>query len=265
MRDESAIREFYQKKEDGGMMEMPGYQQAPPQAPQYHDAHMYASPQAATGYAGVAKEEMAYTVEEEGKKRWQGMNPDKGEDHESGEAVSNAVQGQMYMGQAPVQQPMQQPMQGQMYMGHMVQPGYPVQQPPVMNRQVSPFYTAPMMPHSGSETTKGEHSCNCGGHNNEDAGIFGMIKQLVDKNPELSSLSAYANATNSDFIKGLLIGAGVALFFSNSTVQDSIAGLFSGIFGGKEIGKAEAAAPVAEAMMAEAAGASAVKQAEEIK
>ena len=326
--------------------EVPGYQQAPPQAPQNHDSRMYASPQAATGYAGISKQEIAVALEEEGKKRWKGMNPDKGEEHESsdtlsavqgtgqqsaqppmqgaaymgqpaqppmqgaaymGQSAQPPMQGTVYMGQPaqppmqgaaymgqpaqpPMQgtaymgQPAQPPMQGAMYMGQPAQPlmqgavymGQPAQppmqgavymgqpaQPPMqgatymypsqqaMNRPVMPHYAAPMMPPAMPQEGKAKqegHACN-GGDRNEDAGIFGMIKQMVDQNPQLSSLSQYANVTNSEFIKGLLLGAGVALLLSNNTVKDLLGGFVSGLFGEKEQARAEVPAVVVEETM----------------
>ncbi len=110
--------------------------------------------------------------------------------------------------------------------------GQPMQ--PLMPRPV--FVAPPMQPMFAptmAPPAQEEHSCGCGG-GKEDAGIFGMIKQMVDNNPQLSSLTQYANATNSELIKGVLLGAGIALLLSNTAVKESLGGMVSGLFGGKE-------------------------------
>jgi hypothetical protein len=143
--------------------------------------------------------------------------------------MGQPVQG-MHMG--PNGQPMGQPVQG-MCMGPnghpMVQPvqgmcmgpnGQPMVQPVPGQVHMGPY--APYF--YGSRPP---HTC-------EDEGIFGMIKKMIDNNPQLSSLSHFAHSANSDLIKGMLLGAGLALLLSNTTMQNTITGFLSGLLGGDE-------------------------------
>ena len=129
-----------------------------------------------------------------------------------------------YMGEPQ----MQQPFMGNPYMYNPYMyppPSYPPMQgyapyPPY------PPYMPPYPPQYGFQPAppppqQGEH---CGHHQQEDpmSGIMGMFGQMIEGNPQLSEVSRMVNATGSDFIKGLVMGAGLAMLLSSESVRSAL-------------------------------------------
>jgi hypothetical protein len=153
-----------------------------------------------------------------------------------------APEGYMYqapqMPQAPQGQPqMQMPNMGQPMMGAPVPPqfmGQP-QMPPQMPFMGQPMMGAPIPPQFMGQPQQGGSKGGSGGgcshdHQSEDpfAGMFGMFGEMVNNNPNLSALNKVVGATNSDFLKGAMIGAGLTLLLTSDGVKDMLAGLFAG-------------------------------------
>ncbi|WP_265821790.1 hypothetical protein [Geovibrio ferrireducens] len=87
-----------------------------------------------------------------------------------------------------------------------------------------PYGYMPQMPHGAQHT---EH------HGEDPFGmIFGKFGDMIKENPNLSAVGKIADASGSDFIKGMLIGAGVAMLFSNDSIKDSLMSIFSKTLGG---------------------------------
>ncbi|GAB1535096.1 hypothetical protein ADMFC3_07270 [Geovibrio sp. ADMFC3] len=112
----------------------------------------------------------------------------------------------------------------QMPYGYMPPPpppyGYMPQQPP--------YGYMPQMPHEPHHQHHEEQ------HHPEDpfGMIFGKFGDMIKENPHLSAMGKFADASGSDFVKGMLIGAGVAMLFSNDSIKDSLMSIFSKTLGG---------------------------------
>jgi len=127
-----------------------------------------------------------------------------------------------YMGEPQ----MQQPFMGNPYMynPYMYPPPY---QPMQGYAPYPPFppYMPPYPPQYGFQPAppppQGEH---CGHHHQEDpmSGIMGMFGQMIEGNTQLSEVSRMVNATGSDFIKGLVMGAGLAMLLSSESVRSAL-------------------------------------------
>lgn len=93
--------------------------------------------------------------------------------------------------------------------------GYPPY-PPQYGYQPYPpqFHHQPHQPHHDE----------CHGQGQEDPmnGLFGMFGQMIENNPQLSEVSRMVNATGSDFMKGLVVGAGVAMLLSSESIRSAL-------------------------------------------
>jgi len=146
--------------------------------------------------------------------------------------------GKQYMGgaEAPEQQP-DQPFMGQPYMGqpymmppmgqpYMVPPmGYNPYMMPPMPYPVMPGYM-PYPPQQGymPEPPSQEPQHQCGHHQEADpfGGLMGMFGEMIGNNPQLNAVGKMVESTGSDFMKGLVVGAGVAMLLSSETVRTAI-------------------------------------------
>lgn len=171
-------------------------------------------------------------------------NPEQEMPEQAQQDFGQQPQGQ-YMGEPQMQQPyMGEPqMQGQFmgnpYMGGYYNPymypppGYPPMQG-YMPYPPYPPYMPPYPPQYGFQPApppqQGEH---CGHHQQEDpmGGIMGMFGQMIEGNPQLAEVGRMVNATGSDFIKGLVMGAGLAMLLSSESVRSSLSDIL-----GKTIG-----------------------------
>jgi hypothetical protein len=141
-----------------------------------------------------------------------------------------------YMGEPQ----MQQPFMGNPYMYNPYMyppPGYPPMQG-YMPYPPYPPYMPPYPPQYGFQPAppppQDEH---CGHHRQEDpmGGIMGMFGQMIEGNPQLAEVGRMVNATGSDFIKGLVMGAGLAMLLSSESVRSSLSDILGktvGMFAG---------------------------------
>jgi hypothetical protein len=59
--------------------------------------------------------------------------------------------------------------------------------------------------------------------------LFGMFGDMINNNPNLSSLNKIVGSTNSDLLKGVLIGAGLSMLLSSDFVKEMLQGVLGGI------------------------------------
>jgi len=130
---------------------------------------------------------------------------------------------QGFMPQPEPQMMYQQPQMPQM--PQMGQPMMPPQQPM--------YGYMPQMPPQMPPQDKGKSGGGCSHDHEAQAGdpfggMFGMLEGMIDKNPNLSTLSKIAGIANNDFLKGVMLGAGITLLLTSDGVKDVMGGLFSG-------------------------------------
>lgn len=149
-----------------------------------------------------------------------------GNPEQAQQGYGQEAQGQ-YMGEPQMQQPfMGNPYMGGYYNPYMYPPpGYPPMQgyaayPPF------PPYMQPYPPQYGFQPAPpppqgGEH---CGHHQQEDpmGGLMSIFGQMIEGNPQLAEVGRMVNATGSDFIKGLVMGAGLAMLLSSESVRSAL-------------------------------------------
>lgn len=112
------------------------------------------------------------------------------------------------------------PMPPQGYMPYPYPPQYAhPQMPPQPGPYQMPPQPGPFQPQYGGPG--GEHNCS---HEAEDpfGGILNMFGQMLGQNEQLSAVSKAVNSTGSDFLKGLLVGAGVAMLLGSETVRGAL-------------------------------------------
>ncbi|QAR32904.1 hypothetical protein EP073_05640 [Geovibrio thiophilus] len=114
--------------------------------------------------------------------------------------------------------------------GYMPQMPYgymPPPPPPYGYMPQQPYGYMPQMPHEAHHGNHQEH------HGDDPFGmLFGKFGDMIKENPHLSAVGKIADASGSDFVKGMLIGAGVAMLFSNDSIKDSLMSIFSKTLGG---------------------------------
>jgi len=149
-----------------------------------------------------------------------------------GQPYMQMPQQPMYQ-QAPQPESAYQPMygapQGQPYMQMPQQPMY--QQAPQPEPAYQPMYGAPQgQPYGQPQMGPQGGQSGCSHHAPEDpfGGMFNMFGEMVNNNPNLSSLNKMVSVTNSDFLKGALLGAGLTLLLTSDGVKDMLSGLLAG-------------------------------------
>lgn len=225
-----------------------GFGEAPESVPENHEEKMYSSPEAASGYS-VGGQQMPQAPEGYVYQQPQMQMPPQPEMYQAPQ-MPQAPQGQpMY--QMPPQPQMIQGPDGYMYQAPQMpqapqgQPMYQMPpQPQMMSGPVPPqFIGQPQMqipPMGGQPQQGGPKAGGCShDHKQEDpfGGMFGMFGEMVDNNPNLSALNKMVGATNSDFLKGAMLGAGLTLLLTSDGVKEMLSGLFAGtmdMFGNEE-------------------------------
>ena len=133
----------------------------------------------------------------------------------------------------------QQMMPPQGFPYYMQQPAYGYMPQPMMYPQqpVMPpqgYYPQEPVQHGYQPPQAGGEGC--GHHQEMDplSGVMGMFGDMLGNNPQLNEVSKMVNSTGSDFLKGMLVGAGVAMLMSSETVRSALTDIFTKTLGGEE-------------------------------
>jgi hypothetical protein len=62
--------------------------------------------------------------------------------------------------------------------------------------------------------------------------MMGMVNDIVNGKADMSQVAGLLGSFDSRFWKGALVGAAIAFLLTNSTISDSVVGMFSGLWGG---------------------------------
>ena len=222
---ESAYQPMYGTPQGQPYMQMPQqpmYQQAPQPESAYQP--MYGTPQGQP-YMQMPQQPM-YQQAPQPESAYQPMYGEP-----QGQPYMQMPQQPMYQ-QAPQPESAYQPMygepQGQPYMQMPQQPMY--QQAPQPEPAYQPMYGAPQQPYGQPQMGPQGGQSGCSHHAPEDpfGGMFNMFGEMVNNNPNLSSLNKMVSVTNSDFLKGALLGAGLTLLLTSDGVKDMLSGLLAG-------------------------------------
>lgn len=141
---------------------------------------------------------------------------------------------------AAMQPPQMPPPNGQqpgpVYPGGVAGPAYAPYPPPYQTAQPGQPYQAyqPYQPNPGAMPPPpfpGAPAADNKSQENRYGELYGLISEAANGNADVSSFMRFFQSTSSDFWKGALVGAGLALLLTNDTVKSAIAGSFAGLWG----------------------------------